>query len=626
LEKKRQIVFLKRLSINNKAARAVFKENNMSKVVKRSEADEKYMWNMKDMYENDGLWEDDVKEAESLINGMPAYIKVMDESPKNLLSLLEYDTEISKKLEKIYVYANQKSHEDMGESKYQDMAGRAQNLMVKYQMQSAPVTPAIMKIGRKKISEYTEADNNPNGLPLYKRYFELIFRKEEHILDADKEELLAGVNDLSETPSDIFAMFNNADIRFDDITDKNGESHQLTYGKYTAYLRSKDRTLRENAFKKLYEKYGNYRNTLAAAYRGNLKQHNFYAKVRKYDSGMQYSLSDANIPVRVYNSLIDATHENIGLLHRYISLRKKVMDVSELHMYDLYVPMVSDVNMNIDYEEAKQIVIKGLAPLGEDYINELKGGLSGGWIDVYENEGKRTGAYSWGAYGTHPYVLLNHQNDLNSVFTLAHEMGHALHTYYSDANQPYIYAGYKIFVAEVASTCNEALLVNYLIKNSKSENEKKYLINYFLEQFRTTFFRQTMFAEFEKITHEKCAAGQTLTADVLCGIYKELNAFYFGEDAVIDDEIALEWARIPHFYTPFYVYQYATGFAAAVSISSAILSGNEDVLLGYRTFLKSGGSLDPIDLLKLCGVDMLTPEPVNEAMKVFESLLNQFSE
>lgn len=598
----------------------------MSKVVKRSEADEKYMWNMKDMYENDGLWEDDVKEAESLINGMPAYIKVMDESPKKLFSLLEYDTEISKKLEKIYVYANQKSHEDMGESKYQDMAGRAQNLMVKYQMQSAPVTPAIMKIGRKKISEYTEADNNPNGLPLYKRYFELIFRKEEHILDADKEELLAGVNDLSETPSDIFAMFNNADIRFDDITDKNGESHQLTHGKYTAYLRSKDRTLRENAFKKLYEKYGNYRNTLAAAYRGNLKQHNFYAKVRKYDSGMQYSLSDANIPVRVYNSLIDATHENIGLLHRYISLRKKVMDVSELHMYDLYVPMVSDVNMNIDYEEAKQIVIKGLAPLGEDYINELKGGLSGGWIDVYENEGKRTGAYSWGAYGTHPYVLLNHQNDLNSVFTLAHEMGHALHTYYSDANQPYIYAGYKIFVAEVASTCNEALLVNYLIKNSKSENEKKYLINYFLEQFRTTFFRQTMFAEFEKITHEKCAAGQTLTADVLCGIYKELNAFYFGEDAVIDDEIALEWARIPHFYTPFYVYQYATGFAAAVSISSAILSGNEDVLLGYRTFLKSGGSLDPIDLLKLCGVDILTPEPVNEAMKVFESLLNQFSE
>lgn len=617
---------MKRLSINNKAARAVFKENNMSKVVKRSEADEKYMWNMKDMYENDGLWEDDVKEAEALINGMPAYIKVMDESPKKLLSLLEYDTEISKKLEKIYVYANQKSHEDMGESKYQDMAGRAQNLMVKYQMQSAPVTPAIMKIGRKKISEYTEADNNPNGLPLYKRYFELIFRKEEHILDADKEELLAGVNDLSETPSDIFAMFNNADIRFDDITDKNGESHQLTHGKYTAYLRSKDRTLRENAFKELYEKYGNYRNTLAAAYRGNLKQHNFYAKVRKYDSGMQYSLSDANIPVRVYNSLIDATHENIGLLHRYISLRKKVMDVSELHMYDLYVPMVSDVNMNIDYEEAKQIVIKGLAPLGEDYINELKGGLSGGWIDVYENEGKRTGAYSWGAYGTHPYVLLNHQNDLNSVFTLAHEMGHALHTYYSDANQPYIYAGYKIFVAEVASTCNEALLVNYLIKNSKSENEKKYLINYFLEQFRTTFFRQTMFAEFEKITHEKCAAGQTLTADVLCGIYKELNAFYFGEDAVIDDEIALEWARIPHFYTPFYVYQYATGFAAAVSISSAILSGNEDVLLGYRTFLKSGGSLDPIDLLKLCGVDILTPEPVNEAMKVFESLLNQFSE
>lgn len=604
---------------------AVFKENCMGKAVKRSEIDEKYKWNMKDMYENDGLWEDDVKEAEDLINGMSEYIKVMEESPKSLLALLDYDTRLSEKLEKIYVYANQKSHEDMGESRYQDMAGRAQNLMVKYQMQSAPVTPSIMKIGRKKIDEYIASDNNPDGLSLYNRYFELIFRKEEHILDADKEELLAGVNDLSDAPSDIFAMFNNADIRFDDITDKNGESHSLTHGKYTAYLRSKDRTLRKNAFKELYAQYDRYRNTLAAVYRANLKQHNFYAKVRNYDSGMQYSLSDAAVPVGVYNSLIDAAHKNIGLLHRYISLRKKAMDLSELHMYDLYVPIVSDVNMNIDYEEAKQIVIKGLAPLGRDYINDLKGGLSGGWIDVYENEGKRTGAYSWGAYGTHPYVLLNHQNDLNSVFTLAHEMGHALHSYYSDANQPYIYAGYKIFVAEVASTCNEALLVNYLIENSSSENEKKYLINYFLEQFRTTFFRQTMFAEFEKITHEKCAAGETLTADALCTIYKELNAFYFGEDAVIDDEIALEWARIPHFYTPFYVYQYATGFAAAVSISSAILLGNEDVLLGYLKFLKSGGSSDPIDLLRLCGVDMLTPEPVNEAMKVFESLLNQFS-
>ncbi len=591
--------------------------------MKRSEADKKYMWNMKDMYESDALWEEDYLKAEEMLPAMSAYIEKMTESADDLLALLEYDTEISKKLEKIYVYANQRSHEDMAEGLYQDMSGRAQNIMVKYQVQSAAVTPAIMDMGRKKIEEYT---NECEGLKLYKRYFELIFRKEKHILDAGKEELLAGVNEMSETPSDIFAMFNNADIRFEDAVCSDGQKRELTHAKYMSYMQGKDRALRESAFKNLYKEYGKFRNTLAATYAGNLKQHNFFAKTRNYDSAMHYSLSGSAIPVQVYESLIDAVHENIGLLHRYIRIRKKTMNLSDIHMYDLYAPMVDDVDMHIDYEEAKEIVARGVAPLGDDYVEMLKNGYNGGWIDVYENEGKRSGAYSWGAYGTHPYVLLNHQNNLNSVFTLAHEMGHALHSYYSDENQPYIYAGYKIFVAEVASTCNEALLVNYLMENSKTDSEKKYLINYFLEQFRTTFFRQTMFAEFEKITHEKCAAGETLTADVLCGIYKELNEFYFGEDAVIDDEIALEWARIPHFYNPFYVYQYATGFAAAIAISSAILNGDKEVTCGYRKFLRSGGSLDPIELLKLCGVDMCTEKPVNDAMKMFESLLDSFEE
>ena len=591
--------------------------------MKRSEADKKYMWNMKDIYESDALWEDDFLKAEELISKMPSYTDKMTESAEDLLALLDYDAMVSEKLEKIYVYANQKSHEDMGEGLYQDMSGRAQNIMVKYQIQSAGVTPAIMAMGRDKIDAFA---NTCEGLKLYKRYFKLIFRKEKHILDADKEELLAGVNELSETSSDIFAMFNNADIRFEDVADKDGQKKELTHAKYMSYMQGKDRVLRESAFKNLYKEYGKFRNTLAATYAGNLKQHNFFAKTRKYDSGMHYSLSDAAIPVQVYDSLIDAVHENIGLLQRYIKIRKKTMNLSELHMYDLYAPMVDDVDMDISYEEAKEIVVRGLEPLGDDYIEMLKKGFNGGWIDVYENEGKRSGAYSWGAYGIHPYVLLNHQNNLNSVFTLAHEMGHALHSYYSDKNQPYIYAGYKIFVAEVASTCNEALLVNYLIENSKSESEKKYLINYFLEQFRTTFFRQTMFAEFEKITHEKCAAGEILTADVLCKIYRDLNEFYFGEDAVVDDEIALEWARIPHFYRPFYVYQYATGFAAAIAISSAILDGDKEVLTGYRKFLRSGGSLDPIDLLKLCDVDMCTEKPVNSAMKMFESLLDRFEE
>ncbi len=593
----------------------------MHKVRKRSEADEKYCWKITDMYANDELWEKEYDEVKNELSDISGYKDSINNSASDLYELLELNSSVSMKIERIYVYANQKWHEDMGESKYQDMANRAQNLLITHSSVASFIEPAIMELGEEKIEEYIQSDER---LSFYRRYFEVMLRQKAHILDAKTEELLARVSEVANGASDIFAMFNNADIKFPEIEDENGEMVQITHGRYVSFLQSQNRKVRESAFKELYHTYGKYKNTLAATYQANVKQHTFFATTRKYDSGMAYSLDDANVPVEVYNSLIEAVHNYLPLLHRYVGLRKKELGLDELHMYDLYVPMVQDVDMKISYEEAKELVKKGLCPLGSEYQELLDKGFNEGWIDVYENEGKRSGAYSWGAYGVHPYVLLNHQDNLNSVFTLAHEMGHALHSYYSDANQPYIYAAYKIFVAEVASTCNEALLVNYLIDNCDETAKKKYLVNYFLEQFRTTFFRQTMFAEFEKITHEMCQNGESLTAEVLCDIYKKLNEQYFGPDAVVDDEIALEWARIPHFYNPFYVYQYATGFAAAISISSAILEGDETVLNGYKKFLSGGGSMDPIDLLKLCGVDMTTGEPVARAMKVFEKLLNEF--
>ncbi len=595
----------------------------MKKTIKRSEADPRYMWNMKDMYESDSLWEEDLKKAYAVNDKLKKYKDMKEIGKEDLFALLELNAGLNCRIERIYVYASQKSHEDMAESRYQDMAARAQSLMVTKDEEASFIEPLLMNTGREKIDSYCE---ELKELGKYKRYFEIVFRQEDHILAPDIEELLAGVSEIAEAPSDIFAMFNNADIKFADICDENNEKVPLTHGRYNLFLQSRDRNVRKSAFESMYTVYAAYKNTLAAVFRANVKKHCFFAKARKYESGLHYSLADANIPVSVYEKLIEAVHDNIGLLHRYIGIRKKTLDLSELHMYDLYVPMVQNVDMKIDYEEAKKIVLRGLMPLGEEYQSLLQKGFNEGWIDVYENEGKRSGAYSWGAYGVHPYVLLNHQDNLNSVFTLAHEMGHAIHSYYSDKNQPYIYAGYKIFVAEVASTCNEALLVNYLIDNVSDKDEKKYLINYFLEQFRTTFFRQAMFAEFEKIAHEMCMKGETLTPEVLCDIYGKLNAYYFGAEAVIDEQIALEWARIPHFYTPFYVYQYATGFAAAISISSGILRGDAKVLEGYKQFLKGGNSIDPTELLRLCGVDMLTAEPVRCAMEMFEKLMDQFEE
>lgn len=590
--------------------------------MKRSEISDQYKWNMKDMYPSDQAWEEDYAKILEEIKEIAKFEGTLGESAKNLLEMQKTCDRINERAEKLVVYAGQKMHEDTGDSFYQGLASRAQMMQVQLMEAEAFIEPEILEIPADRLQEMLEA----KGMEKYKTYFSRILRRKAHVLPKETEALLVGVNELAEGPSDIFAMFNNADIKFPTVTTEDGSQEEITHGKYIKFLESQDPRVRKEAFTGLYGAYGQFKNTLAATYRANVKQAGFFAKARNYESSLQAALDGSAIPTSVYDSLIESVHSHLPALHEYVKVRKEKLGVEELHMYDLYVPMVGEADKKIPYEEAKEIVLKGLAPLGEDYQELLKQGFEGGWIDVYENEGKRSGAYSWGAYGIHPYVLLNYQDNLNNVFTLAHEMGHALHSYHSDAAQDYIYAGYKIFVAEVASTCNEALLIRYLLENSKDDTEKAYLLNYFLEQFRTTLFRQTMFAEFEKEAHAKSEAGVPLTADVLCDLYYDLNKKYFGDGMVVDQEIALEWARIPHFYTPFYVYQYATGFSAAIAISTKILNGEEGIVEKYKKFLSSGSSLDCIDLLKICDVDMTTKEPVEEALKVFANTLKEFAE
>ena len=590
--------------------------------MKRTEISKEYKWKIEDLYATNEAWEEDFIKLQKGIEELGKFEGTLGEAAENLLALMEKSDELNQLAEQVYVYANQRLHENMGDTLYQGLSGRAQMLLVQMSEAASYIEPEILTIPEEKLEEMMKEE----GLRKYETYFRRLLRRKEHILSKEMEELLAGIDEVAEGPKDTFMMFNNADIKFPVITGEDGEPVEITHGKYVKLLESQNREVRKAAFEGLYESYGKFKNTLAATYRANVKQAGFFAKARKYESSLKAALAGSHIPVEVYNSLIDSVHAHLPALHEYVKVRKEKLGVEELHMYDLYVPMVGETDKNIPYEEAKEIVLNGLAPLGEDYQMLLKKGFNEGWIDVYENEGKRSGAYSWGAYGTHPYVLLNYQDNLNNVFTLAHEMGHALHSYHSDETQDYIYAGYKIFVAEVASTCNEALLIRYLLDHSKDDKEKAYLLNYFLEQFRSTLFRQTMFAEFEKLAHAKSEAGETLTAEVLCDMYYDLNKKYFGDEIVVDKEIALEWSRIPHFYTPFYVYQYSTGFSAAIAISSKILKGEPGIVEKYKKFLSSGSSLDCIDLLKICDVDMTTKEPVEEALKVFENTLEEFAE
>ena len=593
------------------------------KILTRQEQKAENTWNMQDLYANEELFSEDGEKLEKMMEEFASYKGTLAEGAEQMRKVLKLYEDMNLVFERMYVYANQKYHEDTANARYQQMSGEMQIIMTRLGQTQAWLEPEILNLPEKVLNAYFTQTDGKNGLEPYRRFVQQITRRKEHVLDAGTEALLSRVNELGQAPSNIYSMFNNADIQFPDVEDSEGKKYPLTQGTFIPYLQRSDRILRKNAFQALFSVYGQFRNTLASLYYANAKQADFFAKERHYKNAMEESLDGSCIPVSVYQNLIEAVHEALPLMYRYAEIRKKFLGLSELHMYDVYVPMVKSPERKYTFEEAKAIVKRGLAPLGEDYLGLLQEGFDNRWIDVYENKGKRTGAYSWGAYGTHPYVLLNFHGSLNDVFTLAHEMGHALHSWYSDHTQPYLYAGYRIFVAEVASTCNEALLIHDLMERTEDETEKRYLINYFLDQFKGTMFRQTMFAEFEMLTHSVVEQGGMLTAEQIDEIYLNLNKKYFGPDMVCDPEIAHEWARIPHFYTPFYVYQYATGFAAAIAISSKILNGEPGVVENYKKFLSGGSSMDPIDLLKLCGVDMSSPEPVKEAFAVFEEYLER---
>lgn len=593
----------------------------MSQLPKRSEVATETSWNLADLYPSQKAWDDAYASLKSLLKDTERF-KGKLTTPETVKECFELEDQIANQTESLYVYAHLHHDEDTANPTYQALSQKGKKLSVEVNEALSFITPEILSLPEETLDGFIASP----VLSDYKFTLQEMKREKAHILSLTEEALLAQVGNLSQAPQTIFGMLNNADMKFPKIKDENGNEVELTHGSYIQLLENEDRDVRRRAFEAVYQSYAKQKNTIAAALNANVNKNMFYAKVRKYPSVLEMALYGDNIPKEVYTNLIDTIHEHLPLLHKYMKLRKKLLGVDELHMYDLFAPLVDEYKLDITYEEAKQLTIEGLKPLGEDYLTTLKKAYNERWIDVYENENKRTGAYSWGAYGTHPYVLLNHKDNLNSMFTLAHEMGHALHSYYSDNNLKYRDAQYTIFLAEVASTTNEALLMDYLLNKSTDVKEKMYLLTYYADQFRTTVFRQTMFAEFEKIIHERAEQGESLTAQTLSDIYYELNVKYHGQDMVVDKDIEMEWARIPHFYNSFYVYKYATGFSAATSFSKQILEEGTPAVERYLGFLKSGGSDYSINILKKAGVDMSSPEPIREAMSVFSELLDQMEE
>lgn len=595
--------------------------NNSKALPKREEIDSRYKWRLEDIYGNDEAWEADFEKVRKMSSEMAGFRGTLARSSGKLLEALRFCDGMLSLNDKLFIYARMRRDENNANHGYQALTDRAMALSTDVYASVSFMVPEIIAIDEKLLMGWLDTDA---GLQLYRQYFAEILRQKQHILSEKEEELLALSAEVAHAPSDIFTMFNNADIKFPFIKDENGEEIELTKGRYIKFLESRDRRVREDAFHALYGSYDKMRNTLSASLNNNVKKNRFYAAVRKYDSCLQAALDADNVETSVYDNLIDTVGKNLHLLHRYLKLRKKLLKLDELHMYDLYVPVVEESEKHYSYEAALSMVYEGLNPLGKEYQKDLNHAFETGWIDVYENEGKTSGAYSWGTHLTHPYVLLNYQGTINDVFTIAHEMGHALHSFYTNRTQPYIYSEYKIFVAEVASTVNESLLMKYLLGNTKDKKEKAYLLNHYLEEFRGTLFRQTMFAEFEKMVHACVESGEALTAQEFCKVYRGLNEKYFGDQVVIDRDIDLEWSRIPHFYTSFYVYKYATGLSAAASLSSQILDEGKPAVDRYLGFLSSGGSDYPLELLKKAGVDLSVPKPVEDALKVFEGILDEF--
>lgn len=587
---------------------------------KRSEVKEEYTWDLSAMFVSKEAWEEQLAACRSLTGELEAFEGKVTASAENLLAVLEKSADAEQKLELAFSYAERLFDQDQKNTAHQAMSQRMYTLYTDYSSRTAFIVPEILAADTDLLEQYIK---EKPALALYRGQIQEIQRRKAHSLSSEMEKLVAMTGEMAQVPDQVFSIISNADMVYPQITDENGETVRLSHGNFVPLEESADRRVRKDAFENFYSVYKQFANTLAGLYNGQVKQQIFYAKARNYPSTLEAAVDANNVPSKVYYNLVETVNKNMDKMHRYVRLRKKCLGVDELHMYDIYTPMIADVAKKIPFEEAKETVLKALAPLGEDYVAKVKEGFESRWLDVYENEGKRSGAYSAGAYGAHPFVLLNHNDTLDNMFTLAHEMGHAMHSYYSNENQPYIYAGYKIFVAEVASTCNEILLMEYLLANTEDQKERAYLLNHYLDSFKGTVYRQTMFAEYEMRSNAMVENGENLTAENLCALYLELNKKYYGPDMVSDEEISYEWARIPHFYYNFYVYQYATSFSAAVAIAHEILEKGAPAVERYKEFLSGGCSKSPVELLKMVGINMEEATPIQNALDVFGEVLDE---
>ncbi|EAA0005601.1 TPA: oligoendopeptidase F [Clostridioides difficile] len=585
----------------------------------RSTIEEKYKWKIDKMYSSKEEIEKDISKVKNLIQEVKEYKGKLSESKENLYKVLNISENASRIVQNLYVYTHMKQHEDTRINDNQGRATKTEMLSTDLGVATSYIVPEILAIEENKLSEYLKDEK----LSFYTKYIKDILRDKPHTLSEREEEILAATSELSTIPENVYDMLAYADMEFPEIEDEEGNKVKLSHSNYSLFIKSKNSRVRKDAFEGEFSTYEKYKNTFASTLYGGIKSEIFYAKTRKYNSAIEASLFSDDVSLDVYNNLISAIDKSIPNLNKYVELKKKFLGLNEIHMYDLYVPLTDKFDMDIPYDKAQDIILEALKPLGEEYLKVIKSAFDEGWIDVYDNEGKKGGAYSWGSYDSHPYILMSYKNDLNSLFTLIHELGHSVHSHYSRTSQPFLYSDYKIFVAEVASTLNELLLINYLLENSKSKDETIYLLNYYLEQFRTTVHRQTMFAEFEKIVHQRVESGKPLTADEFTNIYYKLNEKYYGKSAIVDKQIGIEWARIPHFYSNFYVYKYATGFSAASALSQQILSEGSTAVDRYINFLKSGGSEYPLEQLKSAGVDMTKKESIEEALNVFAELVNK---
>lgn len=588
----------------------------------RSDVPDEFKWRLSDIYASDADWEREYETVRAEISKLSALRGTLGKSASDLLACLRKNDEIAVLLGKLYVYANMKSHEDTANATYQAMANRAGTLAVAFSAAASFVTPEIIAIPEKKLRIFLYG-STAEDFADHRFNIEEILRTKAHVLSVAEETILARAGDMAGVPENAFSMLTNADMKFPSIRDEKGKKVELTEERYIKYISSRNREVRKAAFEALYATYGKNLNTLGATFNGMLKTSRFYADARRYESDLAAALDGPNIPLSVYANLVDTIESNLKPLHRYMALRKKALGVGKLHMYDVYVPLVKSPYREVSWEEAKKIALSALRPLGDDYMKQFERGLESGWIDVYPNRGKRGGAYSWGSYGTHPYILLNFNGEFNDIMTLVHEMGHSMHSYYSRKNQPYPTSDYTMFCAEVASTTNEELTLNYLLDGETDRKKRIYLLNQRLERIRSTIYRQTMFASFERAVHERNRRGEDTTAEELGRMWKALNAKYFGPGVVIDDGIAMEWARIPHFYTPFYVYVYATSYSAAASLAKGILAEGTPAVERYIRYLSSGSSKNSIELLREAGVDMSTPKPILDAIGLFDETLDE---